>query len=102
MQAGANGNTITLRNNLCFRLRHVWGLIWTLSLRSDSCQMSALASHPVNNSRVRGDSVVPNDNSLGLPSHTCLVIDTTSDVVKQELEKIIAFLLLEAVNGTGD
>jgi hypothetical protein len=65
--------------------------------------MATLASGPIEDSRVNSDTVlpilvsakmiithtrlstyIPNDDSLGCPSNTSLVVDTTADMIQQE------------------
>lgn len=64
--------------------------------------MPPLPILPIKNRSVRRDSVVPNDNSALLPLHSALQIRRQSDVVVQELEKVIALFLLEADDPTGE
>jgi hypothetical protein len=95
-------NSYVWNLRLCLCFRHIRRLVRDFSLRRDSGQMSALSRNPVNNGRMRSNSVVPHNDSLWLPSHTCLVVDAATDVIKQELEKVVALLFLQPIDGARD
>jgi len=97
-------NSIKLRrsSSLGRNFRYIWSLKRALRLRRDPRQMSALTRRPINNSRVRGDPVIPNDNCLRCPSNTSLIIDSAPNVTHQECKQCVAFFLLEAINASCD
>lgn len=51
---------------------------------------------PINQRRVRGDAVVPDDDGVGLPLDTAVQVLAVGQMVVQELEQVVALLLLEA------
>ncbi len=73
-----------------------WRLKRNLTLRRDTGQMPALARLPVKNSRVLRDSVVPEHNGTRLPADASMEVSTVGEVVIQELEQGVGFLLLVA------
>lgn len=48
------------------------------------------------------DPIVPNNHSTRLPPDPCLNIGREGDVVIKEFQKVVAFLLLEADNVSGE
>jgi len=64
--------------------------------------MPALAVLPIEDGGVRRNPVVPNNDSARLPLHAHLQVSTERDVVVQELEQIVALLLLEANDAAGE
>lgn len=79
-----------------------WRLVWPLCLGSNTGKVSPLAILPVNESAVLSDSVVPDDDGLILPLNTSLEVGTLRQMVVQELENGIGFLLLHSNNITSD
>lgn len=77
-------------------------LIRPLSLRRDSSQMPSLATLPVNNCTVLGDTIIPNNNSTGFPANASLDVCAVRQVVIQELENRVGLFLLQADNVTGN
>jgi len=100
-----NYNTSTTRIPCSITRAHltlVRSLIRPLRLGGDSGQMPALAVLPVDESRVLGDAVVPDDDSALLPLDADLEVGAVGEVVVQELEDGVRLLLLEADDVTGD
>lgn len=64
--------------------------------------MSALAILPVDQGRVLRHPVVPDDHRPGLPLDAGLEVGSECEVVVQELEEGVGFLLLETDNLSGD
>lgn len=103
-------------------LKHIRGLKWTLSLRSNARKMATLTSCPIKDGGMSGNTVlpvgqsivpfsktrlvgstyVPDDYGLWSPSDTGLVVDTTADVLQKEPKQSLAFLLFEPCNTSGD
>ena len=79
-----------------------WRLERPLSLRGDSRQVPPLARVPVRDRGVLGDSVIPHHDRILLPLDTHVEISTVREVVVQELQNDVGFLLLEADDVTGD
>lgn len=71
-------------------------------LGRQSRQMSPLGILPVDQRRVLGNSVVPNDNGAFLPLDTGLEVGAVGEMVVEELEEDVGLLLLEADDVTGD
>lgn len=84
------------------RLSNIWRFVWLLGLRRDPCQVPSFARHPIHDSRMRRDSVVPNNDRLRRPADASLVVNAATDVIEQELEQILAFLLLQAIDAARD
>lgn len=84
------------------RLSNIRRFVWPLGLRRDPGQVPSFARHPIHDSRMRRDSVVPNNDRLRRPADACLVVNAATDVIEQELEQILAFLLLQAIDGARD
>lgn len=77
-------------------------LVWPLRLRSNTGKVSPLAVLPVNESAVLSDSVVPDDDGLVLPLNARLEVGALCQMVVQELENGVGFLLLHSNNITSD
>lgn len=87
---------------LSFSLGNVRRLEWYLRLRCDPGKVSAFTGDPVDDGGMGGDSIIPDYDRLWLPSNPCLVVDTTANVVQQELEQIVALLLFEPIDAASD
>lgn len=88
------GNTIARRNK--------WSLYGTLCLRCDPRNMAPLAIGPVECGGVRGDAVVPNHYRFWGPFDSHLKVLAECDVVIEELQEIVTFLLLVSDNVAGE
>lgn len=64
--------------------------------------MAPLTILPVDEGRVLGHAVVPDDNGALLPLDTGLEVGSIGQMVVEELEDGVRFLLLHAYNFTGD
>lgn len=78
------------------------GLIGPLSLGRDAGEMPSLARLPVDEGSVLDGSVVPDDDGLFLPLDAGVEVGAPGDVLVEEVEDGVGFLLFEADNVTGD
>lgn len=84
------------------QLKDYSSLIWSFGLRSDTSNMASLTIVPVHQSGMCSHTVIPHHHGPGLPLHACLDIGREGNMVIKELQKIVAFLLLEADNVSGE
>lgn len=64
--------------------------------------MASLTIIPVDQSGMCSDAVIPNNHGTGLPSHSGLNIGREGNVVIKELQKVVALLLLESDDISGE
>ena len=77
-------------------------LVRPLSLRRDSGKMPSLATLPVHQRSVLHCSVVPGHDSTSSPLDSGVEVCAPGDVLVEEVEDGIGFLLLEADDVAGD
>ena len=78
------------------------GLIRTLGLGCDAGQVPSRAVIPVHQRRVLRHAIVPHDYGARRPLDTDMEVGPDRDVVVQDLEEPIRFLLLETLNLSRD
>lgn len=64
--------------------------------------MATLSILPVQNCRVGSNAIVPHNHRLLLPLHSRLEVCPECDVLVKEVKQVVAFLLLETNDTTGE
>lgn len=72
-----------------------------LSPRSQPRKMSSTTILPIQNCRVRSNSVIPNHHCTLLPLHSRMHICAKRDVLIQEVEEVVGFFLFETYDTAG-